>query len=535
MAIQISISNAIGSRYRGSVVPPVDPDAQAFITAASITDPTQQTAINTLVVDLKGYSIWTKMKAIYPFVGGTNTSNSYNLRNTAQYQISWGGSVTSNSNGVTFGANGYGNTNLNPNTAFSTNDSMHLSAYSRTNNDLGGLDFGGLNASAVTGLYLRYSNNAYAYINGGAGVLTANTNSTGFYVGTRTASNVLKLFKNNSQLGSTYTGANGARLNLNAFLGAVNATNLASYYTQRNYAFASIGDGLTDTEAANFYTAVQTFQTTLGRQVGTPIPLTGTLLNDYPDAAAAYSLRKLRTAYTGNCIRVRRSSDNTEQNIGFVSNVLDTASLITFVGSGDGFVTTWYDQSGNSNNANQSTAGLQPAIVESGILLTVNSKPNIKFYDAFSHNLRLTSTIVTGISSYNSFVGKRAASGKALIGLVGDVSSSVQYLFALFTDNNYYLQAKTTQYQVSTATDTTTNQLLLTGLNNAGTMSIFKNGNTIASSALSASYTPSINNIGKYTSVSTNNALQEIVFYNSEQSSNRTGIESNINTFYTIY
>ena len=264
-------------------------------------------------------------------------------------------------------------------------------------------------------------------------------------------------------------------------------------------------------------------------------PASSLLLDTYSGAAAAYSLRKLRTAYTGNCIRVRRSSDNTELNIGFVSNVLDTASLITFVGSGDGFVTTWYDQSGNSNNANQSTAGLQPTIVESGILLTVNSKPNIKFYDIFTHNLRLTSTIVTGISSYNSFVGKRTSSGKALFGLAGDVSSSVQYLFALFTDNKYYLQAKTTQYQASTATDTTTNQLLLTGLNNAGTMSIFKNGNTIASSALSASYTPSINNIGKYTSVSTNNALQEIVFYNSEQSSNRTGIESNINSFYSIY
>lgn len=48
---------------------PVDPDAQAFITAASITDPTQQSAINQLVVDLKGYNVWTKMKAIYPFVG----------------------------------------------------------------------------------------------------------------------------------------------------------------------------------------------------------------------------------------------------------------------------------------------------------------------------------------------------------------------------------------------------------------------------------------------------------------------------------
>ena len=66
-------------------------DAQAFITAASITDPTQQSAINQLVVDLKGYGVWTKMQAIYPFVGGTSTSTSYNLKNTAQFQISWKG------------------------------------------------------------------------------------------------------------------------------------------------------------------------------------------------------------------------------------------------------------------------------------------------------------------------------------------------------------------------------------------------------------------------------------------------------------
>jgi len=249
--------------------PAVDPDAQAFITAAAITDPTQQSAINQLVVDLKGYSIWSKMKALYPFVGGSSTSNSYNLRNTAQYQLSFSGGATHNSNGYTSGVNGYANTGLNPNTAFSTNDSMHLSLYSRTNNDLGGLDFGGLNASAVTGLYARFSNNAYAYINGGSGVLTGNTNSTGFYVGTRTASNVLKLFKSGTQLGSTYTGANGARLDLNAFLGALNVSGTAQYYTQRNYAFASIGDGLTDAEALNFYTAVQAFQTTLGRSIGT--------------------------------------------------------------------------------------------------------------------------------------------------------------------------------------------------------------------------------------------------------------------------
>jgi hypothetical protein len=74
--------------------------------------------------------------------------------------------------------------------------------------------------------------------------------------------------------------------------------------------------------------------------------------------AAAYSLRKLRTAYTGNAIRVRRSSDSAETNIGFGSDGnLNTTALLAHCGSGDGFVTTWYDQSGNGRNATQTTAG----------------------------------------------------------------------------------------------------------------------------------------------------------------------------------
>ncbi len=98
------------------------------------------------------------------------------------------------------------------------------------------------------------------------------------------------------------------------------------------------------------------------------------LLDTYPNASAAYSLRQLRTAYTGDAIRVRRSSDNTEQNIGFVNNVLDTASLLTFCGAGNGFVTTWYDQSGNAKNSTQTIALQQPRIVNAGSLDTVNGK-----------------------------------------------------------------------------------------------------------------------------------------------------------------
>lgn len=92
----------------------------------------------------------------------------------------------------------------------------------------------------------------------------------------------------------------------------------------------------------------------------------GLLLDTMATPAVAFSTRKLRTAYSGQCLRVRRSSDNAEQDIGFVAGKLDTASLLSFVGAGDGFVTTWYDQSGNARNATQATALKQLYVVQAG-------------------------------------------------------------------------------------------------------------------------------------------------------------------------
>jgi hypothetical protein len=90
--------------YLASLTPAVDPDAQAFITAAAITDPTQQTAINTLVVDLKGYGIWTKSKALYPFVGGTASQHKFNLKDPrdldAAFRLVFTGGWTHSSNGI---------------------------------------------------------------------------------------------------------------------------------------------------------------------------------------------------------------------------------------------------------------------------------------------------------------------------------------------------------------------------------------------------------------------------------------------------
>jgi hypothetical protein len=100
------------------------------------------------------------------------------------------------------------------------------------------------------------------------------------------------------------------------------------------------------------------------------------MLNLFPNASLGLSLDKLDKNYTGFCIKVRRSSDNAEQDLGFVNNELDTASLLDFVGSGNGFVSIIYDQVG-SNNMTQTTANLQGQIVSNGSVITLGGKPCI--------------------------------------------------------------------------------------------------------------------------------------------------------------
>lgn len=85
-----------------------------------------------------------------------------------------------------------------------------------------------------------------------------------------------------------------------------------------------------------------------------------------PAPRAVFSLRKLIST-ASNCLRVRRSSDSTEMDIGFAGRLIDTTTLLSFVGAGSGFVVTWYDQTGNGEDATQATAANQPRIVNSGV------------------------------------------------------------------------------------------------------------------------------------------------------------------------
>jgi len=106
----------------------------------------------------------------------------------------------------------------------------------------------------------------------------------------------------------------------------------------------------------------------------------GPTLDSFPGAYVAYSLRKLSSSYTGSAIQVRRSSDNATANIGFYRYSLDQTELLNFVGTGSGFVTTWYDQSGNNRHATQGTNANQPRIVDSGSIVTLLNNPCLQNY-----------------------------------------------------------------------------------------------------------------------------------------------------------
>ncbi len=277
-ANRIAIETNINNYY--SVYPVVsDPDAQAFVSAAELTSQTQANAVNTLVIGMKAQGLWTKMKAIYPMVGGTASTHKFNLKNpldtNAAFRLQFFGSWTHSSTGALpiFGTNAYANTFLNPTTSLTS--SLGLSYYSRTNANtaLDQVDIG-----AITGLnyfYLTTQYNVTGLVNrffgrctsSSVAVNTANADARGYYYLGKTGNgtNLLKSFKN-GVLQDTQTGA-GVNPNNTVFVGAANDSGTTLYYTNRECAFATISDGLTDAEATNCYTLVQQFQTTLGRQV----------------------------------------------------------------------------------------------------------------------------------------------------------------------------------------------------------------------------------------------------------------------------
>jgi hypothetical protein len=280
-------------------------------------------------------------------------------------------------------------------------------------------------------------------------------------------------------------------------------------------------------------------------------PVPGLLLDSFPNAAAAYSLRKLDNDYTGNCIQVRRSSDNTTSNIGFLGNHLDTASLKTFCNATNCFVRTWYDQSGNANDALSTVDSMQPRIVLSGTIDRFNLMPTLTFNNDSlrvppsifpnigqlyivtacsvftrtgerhlyfgSTNTGSTTTRIAFVSTRSANANNAVVAGRRLNGdafQVIEVDTLTSAVFSGYWDYanaELYARKNGTQYQRSG------------GFQTAGNL---ENNQPLSSS------------IGKIPAANVepyDGTISEMIFYTTNQLSNRAAIETNINTFYSIY
>ena len=242
-----------------------DPDALAFfarVTAAggSLTT-TEKAAVTTLVTDLKGYGIWTAMKAIYPMVGASAAACAQNLKSssfTGTFTSGW----TFASTGVTGnGTSSYMETGLTPSVSLSSS-SAHMCVYSRTNSDAVQADIGAIGGGGYMSFVIRLGGTMYIDLLTSTFYSVTNTSSLGLFLAYKNSGTSFTLQRNTTKTSFASTAAN---VNKSIWVGARNDT--PSYPSSREYAFASVGDGLTDTQATDFYTAVQTFQTTLSRQV----------------------------------------------------------------------------------------------------------------------------------------------------------------------------------------------------------------------------------------------------------------------------
>ena len=236
-------------------------------------------------------------------------------------------------------------------------------------------------------------------------------------------------------------------------------------------------------------------------------------------------------------MKVRRASDDAEADIGFDSNGdLDTAAIATHCGSANGYVVTWYDQSGNSNNATQSTAGSQPQIYNGTAVITDNGKPALDFDGSndfldVAYRLNLQNVGAVSVQNFANVSGSQLSitlsEGTNLQLYMHYNSGTNQWRLYYAGQGDNFVTASTGQQLQSFFTKSSDSSA-----------DYYTNGTSIGSLTQAGSVTSSNDlRIGAYTgnSLYTDMTFQEFVLWPSDQSSNRSGIETDINDYFSIY
>ena len=272
-------------------------------------------------------------------------------------------------------------------------------------------------------------------------------------------------------------------------------------------------------------------------------------LDVYTGASMAYSLRKLRSAYTGSAITVRRSSDNVSADIGFISSgQLDTTALLNHCGVNSGYITKWYDQSGNGVNIEQTTFASQPMIVNAGNLITSSGSVCMQF-DGVDDHLTVLNSVFSGankpISTYQVLEYSTLRYNETLTISRESGPSACEFITPFISASNTsygfsWRDSGCTIKSNSFGTPTTGKQLLsqwsngTTTSNNKNAVNLVSNYNISVGNIVLNNITIGAlkrNTISGYSHMKS----MEVIIYPTNESANISAMESNINSFYSIY
>jgi hypothetical protein len=263
------------------------------------------------------------------------------------------------------------------------------------------------------------------------------------------------------------------------------------------------------------------------------------LLDLYPNAEIALDFFKLRTAYNGNCIRVRRS-DNAELDIGFVDNYIDTASLLTFAGAGDAFIVRRYDQSGNSNDTFVNTAANQPRIVNAGVLVK-EGEIAMGDWDGTNDYLATAEGLNFGTSARSIFTVQKAdtVAVSAIVNLASNSTPGGAWLVTPEVAVRAVAQGWISLTKISTVNISLLSNIYIGGNIHSGN-SMWINGSSVTRTSGNDGAINTQNTVLSEGAQSTaSNAFDgrkgTLIVYKSDQSANRTAIENIINSNYGIY
>ena len=251
-----------------------DTDADLFITNAGITDPTIQDAITNLVLGLKANNTWNSYYAIYPFAsdGISQTrefQHKWNLKDTTNYNITWGGTVNHDADGVmSDGSTGYGNTNFLYSNIGATAIDFSFGFYSQTNTSTnGGVEMGVNNFGNGAFLNLMQSLETEFFMQNQKINVSYGTDTLGYYVANKASATDMSLNKNGTSIGVNTVSNSPSTYSQNINILAWNNNNSAGNYSLHKSSFITIGQGFTTQQVSDDYDTINDFQIALTRNV----------------------------------------------------------------------------------------------------------------------------------------------------------------------------------------------------------------------------------------------------------------------------